>query len=424
MSSTLPRTNWAGNLNYSAARWHFPESVDELREIVAGCRKLRVLGTRHSFNALADTDADLVSLERLAPRAEVDAEARTITVGGNLRYGDLCGPLDAAGLALHNLASLPHISVAGAVATATHGSGDAHGNLATAVTALEMVTANGEVVRLSREHDGGAFAGAVVALGALGVVTALTLKLAPTFVVRQDVYEELPLRALETEFDALLACAYSVSLFTDWRGPRFNQLWVKRVVEADEAYTPPAERLGARLATRALHPIPGASAVNCTEQLGVPGPWHARLPHFRLEFTPSSGEELQAEYLVPRPHALAALSALDAMRDQIAPLTQITEVRTAAADDLWLSPCYHQDCVCLHFTLVKDWPAVRQLLPQIEAALAPFAPRPHWGKLFTLPAAQVQARYPRLPDFRRLMAQYDPEGKFRNAFVETYLTPA
>jgi xylitol oxidase len=418
------QSNWAGNFTYHAARWHHPASLAALQDVVAGCRKLRVLGTRHSFNAIADTDGDLVTLERLPPEVEVDSTERSVTVGAGMRYGDVCRQLHRAGLALHNLASLPHISVAGACATATHGSGPEHGNLATAVIGLEMVVASGELVRLTREADGDLFAGVVVALGALGVVTRLTLKAAPAFQVRQDVYENVPLEVLRDGFDELMGRGYSVSLFTDWRGPRFNQLWVKRVVAPGEHFAPAREVLGATLAAGPLHPIPGASAVNCTEQMGVPGPWHERLPHFRLEFTPSSGEELQAEYLVPRHHAYAALRALDAMRDQIAPLLQVSEVRTVAADDLWLSPCYRQPCACLHFTLVKDRPAVRALLPAIEAALAPFEPRPHWGKLFTLPPEQVHARYPRLGDFRRLMARFDPDGKFRNAFVDEYVGTA
>lgn len=423
MTNQRPATNWAGNLTYRAARWHFPETVEQVQAVVAGCRRLRVLGTRHSFNSLADTDADLVSLERLAPRVEIAPDRRSVTVGGNVRYGDLGRALDRAGLALHNLASLPHISVAGACATATHGSGDAHGNLATAVTALEMVTANGERVRLSRERNGDDFAGAVVGLGCLGAVTALTLSVVPAYAMRQDVYEDLALSALDDHFDALMGSAYSVSLFTDWTGPRFNQVWVKRVVEAGETYAPPGELLGARRAAGPLHPIPGASPVNCTEQLGVPGPWHERLPHFRLEFTPSSGEELQAEYLIPREHAVAALQAVAALRDQIAPLLQVSEVRSIAADDLWLSPCYRQACVGLHFTWVRDWAQVQRLLPVVEAALRPFAPRPHWGKLFSVEADEVQARYPRLPDFRDLMRRYDPNGKFRNAFVDAWLMP-
>ncbi len=411
--------NWAGNLAYTAARWHRPESLAELRELVTRTPKLRVVGTRHSFNAIADTPADAVSLERLPAEIALDTARQTVTVSAGVRYGELGRTLQAGGYAVHNLASLPHISVAGAVATATHGSGDAHGNLATAVAALEMVTASGEVVTLRRgEPD---FDGAVVALGALGVVTRVTLDVAPAYALRQDVYEDLPLAQVDDHLDEITGLAYSVSLFTDWSGPRFNQLWVKRLVTNGETFTPPPSLFGARLATSALHPIPGASPVNCTEQLGVPGPWHERLPHFKLEFTPSSGEELQSEYIVPRRYARAALHAVDALRAHIAPLLQVSELRTVAADRLWLSPAYAQACVCLHFTWLKDWPAVRALLPRLEDALAPFEARPHWGKLFTMPAELVQALYARMPDFRRLLGDYDPTGKFRNAFIDTYV---
>jgi alditol oxidase len=421
---TTTRTNWAGNYTYSAARWHQPDSLPELQDLVARTPKLRVVGTRHSFNALADTSADALSLERLPSEIALDPASQTVTVSGAVRYGDLGRALHAAGYAVHNLASLPHISVAGACATATHGSGDRHGNLATVVTALELVTATGEVITLSRASDSDIFGGAVVSLGALGVVTRLTLKVVPTFELRQDVYEDLPLAQVDAHFDEITSLAYSVSLFTDWRAPRFNQLWVKRVVPPADTFAPPATLFGSHLADRPLHPIPGASPINCTEQLGRPGPWHERLPHFKLEFTPSSGDELQAEYLVPRPQALGALHAIAALREHIAPLLQASEIRTVAADQLWLSQAYGQACVGFHFTWLPDWPAVRALLPHLEAALAPFQARPHWGKLFTLPPAHLQALYPRLPDFRRLLARFDPGGKFRNDFIDTYIGPA
>ena len=419
-------SNWAGNYTYGAARYHYPTTVAEVQAVVRGSRKLRVLGSRHSFNGVADSLEDLVSLERLEEEVVIDHARRTVTVNAGIRYGRLGQALYAAGYALPNLASLPHISVAGAIATGTHGSGDRNGNLATAVSALELVTADGELVRLSRARQPETFDGAVVGLGALGVVTRVTLAIEPGFDARQDVYENLPLAQLDDHFDAITGSAYSVSLFTDWRGPRFNQVWLKRRVVGGDAAETDAERaerefFGATLAAAKLHPIGALSAEACTEQLGRPGPWHERLPHFRLDFTPSSGAELQTEYLLPRPHALDALHAIDAMRDEVSPLLLISEVRTVAADNLWLSPCYQQACVALHFTWQPDWPAVRELLPRIEARLAPLDARPHWGKLFTLLPAQVRAQYPRLPRFRQLLDQYDPDGKFRNAFVERYI---
>ncbi len=417
---TQNSTNWAGNYTYQADRLHQPETIEQIQEIVRQSHKLRALGSRHSFNDIADSPGDLISLEHF-DGILLDREQRTVTVGGGIRYGELCRALHREGYALHNLASLPHISVAGACATATHGSGDQNGNLATAVTAQELVTADGGLVTFSRKEDPDQFEGAVVGLGGLGVVTKLTLEILPTFDMRQDLYENLPLSQLEDHFDELYTSGYSVSLFTDWRDAIFNQVWLKRKVSDAASLEVSPQLFGATRATRRLHPIGSLSSENCTEQMGIPGAWHDRLPHFRMEFTPSSGEELQSEYFVPREHALAALRAIDGLREQIAPLLQISEVRTIAADTLWMSPCYQQSSVTIHFTWIKDWDAVKAILPIIEEGLAPFDARPHWGKLFTMSPGYVQARYEKLPDFQGLLRQYDPDGKFRNAFLDKYI---
>jgi xylitol oxidase len=417
--AAAPRTNWAGNHVYAARALHEPRSLDELQAVVRGGRSLRVLGSRHSFNDIADTSGDQVSLAGMPRVFELDRAAATVTVDGGVRYGELCAPLHAAGFALHNLASLPHISVAGACATATHGSGDRNGNLATAVTAVELLRADGEVVSLSRAGDPDTFPGAVVGLGALGVVTRVTLRLEPTFQVRQDLYEDLPLAAVAEHFDEITALADSVSLFSEWRGPVFEEVWLKRRVDPAVAFEPPPTLHGATRATVPIHPIRRMPADACTEQLGVPGPWHERLPHFRMDHTPSAGAELQTEYLLPRRHAVDALIAIDGLRDRIAPLLQVSEVRTVAADDLWMSTAVGRDSVALHFTWVPDWPSVRELLPAIEAALAPFEPRPHWGKLSTMAPAAIRAAYPRLRDFTALIDRFDPDGTFQNDYLRT-----
>jgi alditol oxidase len=414
-----PQRNWSGHVTFAPARAHEPESIDELVAIVRAARKIRVVGSAHSFNAICDTDGDLVSLARLAQPPRIDADERTVTVSAGMRYGELALALDAAGWALHNMASLPHIGIAGAIATATHGSGDRNGNLATAVRAFELVTANGALRRCSRATDGDAFDGMVVSLGALGVVTSLTLAIEPAYQMRQTVYENLPVAQRDSAFDAIMSSAYSVSLFTTWNGASVDQVWVKQR-EADPTVhvLGLAEALGA---TRRLHPLAGVSAEACTEQLGIPGPWHERLPHFRLDHTPSGGDELQTEYFVPRSHAVDALRALNALGDQIRPALFVSEIRTVARDDLWLSPSYECDSVGLHFTWKNDWPRVRALLPVIERALAPFDPRPHWGKLFTMPPSVIAARYPRFDAFRHLRAALDPDRKFVNAFVADLL---
>jgi alditol oxidase len=280
-----------------------------------------------------------------------------------------------------------------------------------------MVTASGAIVNLSRQRDGEKFSGAVVSLGALGVITKVMLDVQPTFLMRQYVYQNMPLSELKNHFDAIESSAYSVSLFTDWQRQQINEVWIKSRVEEGQTFQATPEFFGAKLATRNLHPIAELSAENCTEQMGVPGPWYERLPHFRMGFTPSAGKELQSEYFVPRQHAIEAILAVERLRDQVSPHLLITEIRTIAADSLWLSPCYEQPCVTIHFTWKPDWPAVSKLLPQIEKELAPFRARPHWGKLFTTSPAELKDIYRKMPAFIDLSREYDPHGKFRNDYL-------
>jgi xylitol oxidase len=410
-------TNWAGNITYTAKEVHRPDSLDALRKLIARSDRVRVLGSGHSFNRLADPDAGgvLVSLAALPPLVEVDREARTARVAGGVRYAELAREVAAHGLALPNMASLPHISVAGSVATGTHGSGVANGSLAAPVREVELVLADGSLLTIGRGDP--RFPGAVTSLGALGAVTTLTVDLEPAYEVEQEVRTELPWEGLDAErFTAVMGAAYSVSLFTDWRAPGFRQVWLKRRTDQ-----PPVDFPWAEPARVRMHPVPGMPAVNCTEQFGVPGPWHERLPHFRAEFTPSSGTELQTEYLLPREHAVPALEALGGVWEAVAGVLQICEVRTVAADEQWLSPAFGRDSVALHFTWVDDTEAVLPVVRRVEEALAPFDPRPHWGKVFTADGATLRARYPRWKEFRSLARELDPEACFTNAMVREFL---
>ena len=416
MSETI--TNWAGNITYSAKELHRPYSLDKIAALVAGSASVRVLGSGHSFNEIAEPGPEgvLLSIADLPPVIDVDTTARTVRVSGGVRYAELARAVYTRGLALPNMASLPHISVAGSVATGTHGSGVGNGPLSSAVREVELITADGSVLTIGRDDP--RFGGAVTSLGALGVVTALTLDLVPTFDVEQYVFTELPLTGLDSAtFGTVMASAYSVSLFTDWRAPGFRQAWVKRRTDQ-----PLADFPWAAPATAKMHPVPGMPAVNCTEQFGVAGPWQDRLPHFRAEFTPSSGAELQSEYLLPREHAVEALHAVDGIRDTVAGVLQTCEVRTVAADEQWLSPSYGRDTVALHFTWIENTAAVLPVVRRLEEVLDPFDARPHWGKVFTTPADLLRERYPRLGDFRKLARELDPEAKFANAFVRTVLT--
>jgi alditol oxidase len=414
------RTNWSGNYTYKAPKLITPASVEEVRAIVKRATKLRALGTRHSFNAIADSTVEQISLQQL-DHMSIDSADRTVTIGAGVTYGKLAPYIDSHGFALHNLASLPHISVAGGCATATHGSGIHNRNLSSACSALEIVTANGDLLKLSRAKDPEHFAGAVVALGALGIITSLTLDLLPTYQVEQVVYQDLPFAELEHNLDAIFSSGYSVSLFTDWQNQRATQVWIKRRVEPGRPFTWPQEFYNAKRATEKLHPITGHPAEPCTEQLGIPGPWYERLPHFRMNFTPSSGAELQTEYFVPREHGYPAIRAVEQLRDHTTPHLFVTELRTIESDSLWMSMAYQRPSLAIHFTWKPEWVAVRQILPMIEAKLAPFEPRPHWAKLFTLPPATLQSRYTKLAAFKDLLRQHDPDGKFRNAFLESNL---
>jgi xylitol oxidase len=414
-------TNWSGNHAYRATRVEAPASVGDVQNLLRGATAVRALGTRHSFNTIADSTDLLISTELLRSDLVVDVENRTVTVGAGIRYGDLAGELQESGWALPNLASLPHISVGGAIATGTHGSGNRIPSLAASVAGIELVLASGAVLQLRRGDPD--FDGAVVSLGALGIVTRVTLDIEPTFDIEQSVFERLAFAAVEANFDAITSAAYSVSLFTTWQDPDvLDQVWLKRRAGVDAAA--PSDLFGATPAPADRHPLPGISAVNCTAQMGVPGAWLDRLPHFRLDFTPSNGEELQTEYLLPRRHAVAALGAVRALAGQIAPLLQVNEVRTFAADTLWLSGAYETDAVGLHFTWLKKQAEVEALLPALEAALEPFAVRPHWGKLFSADAAALERVYPRMADFRELAGRLDPDRVFVNEFLERTALPA
>jgi len=408
--------NWAGNLTYSTDHVQYPKSVAEVQQLIKKLPKLRALGTRHCFNTIADSKDDLVSTRDLNKVIAIDAKNHTVTVEGGIKYGELAPYLHQHGYALHNLASLPHISVAGSITTATHGSGIKNGNLSSAVTGLEIVIADGSVVHLSKATDPEKLNAAVVGLGALGIITKVTLQIQPTYNMRQRVFLKLPMSQLKLHFEEIMSAGYSVSLFTDWQSDSINEVWIKSRMDEKDHNQP--EFYGAKAATKNLHPIIDHSAESCTDQMGVPGPWYERLPHFKMGFTPSSGKELQSEYFVPLKHAVEAIEAVSKLGKQIGPHLFITEIRTIAADNLWMSPCHNQTSVTIHFTWKQETEAVMKLLPLIEKELAPFNPRPHWGKIFTIEPKVLESRYEKLADFKKLVAEYDPKAKFRNGFLD------
>ncbi|MEG3613930.1 FAD-binding protein [Isoptericola haloaureus] len=414
--------NWAGNLAYAAHDLVRPTSLEELADVLAVGGPVRALGSRHSFNDLADTTGTHVQVDGLddgRPAVDLDTGTGVVSVNAGLRYGELSRALEAEGRAVTQLASLPHISVAGAVATATHGSGDSNRSLASAVVGLELMTTAGELRRITRDTDPEVFAGTVVSLGALGIVTRLELATVPAFQVRQDVALDLPWQTVLEHFDAVTGSAYSVSLFTSWDEPTVRAAWFKSVV-SDGGGRRPEPVPGLPWAEHDVHPVPGVDPAACTAQHGVPGPSHERLSHFRLDHTPSAGEELQSEYLLPRRHAAEAIEAMRALGPRVAPLLLTGEIRTIAADDLWLSP-FGEDSIGLHFTWHPRGAEVAALLPVIEDALAPFGARPHWGKVFAADPVALRAAYPRFEDFRALADRFDPQGRLRGGYVARLL---
>jgi alditol oxidase len=416
--SESKRSNWANNYSYAANDLQTPENADQVVQLIKNNDKLKALGTRHCFNSIADSPGTQISTASLNKIVSWDAEKKTVTVESGMKYGELAPILHQRGFALHNLASLPHISIGGAVATGTHGSGVNNGNLSTAVTAMEFVDGSGVPTTMAKE-EGDLFQAGIVHLGAFGIVTKITLSLLPTFQIRQFVFRNLPLEQLQEHFEAIVSAGYSVSLFTDWQNKRVNQVWIKQLDR--DTPLPPSPFFGATAAVKPMHPIEVLSAENCTEQMGIPGPWFERLPHFKMGFTPSSGEELQSEYFVPRSHAVEAILAIERLKDQIFPHLQISEIRTIAQDNLWLSPCYGRSSLAIHFTWKKDWESVRKLLPVIEAELSPFGVRPHWGKLFTISSEDLKKQYERMDDFLAFVRKHDPSGKFRNEFLNKIL---
>jgi xylitol oxidase len=412
--------NWAKSLTYSTSNVYYPKNVEDVQEIVKKCAKLRIIGSRHSFSKIADSTEALICLDFLNKLVSLDKVNHTVTVEGGMKYGNLCEYLHENGYALNNLASLPHISIAGSIATATHGSGVSNYSLTSSVVSFELVKADGEVIVISRK-DGELFKATVVGLGGFGVVTKVTLELEPTYEIQQDVYTKLPMAALEKNFMEIASGAYSVSLFTNWQNKTINEVWFKAKVPKNgpKKYAP--ELYGAKLATKKMHPVETQDAEPCTDQLGIPGPWYDRLPHFRMKFNPSTGKELQTEFFIPIEKAYEAIMAIESLNEKISPYVLITEVRMIKGDTDWMSPTYKRDSIGIHFTWKQEWETVQKLIPQVEAVLEPLDPRPHWAKLFSMSPSKLQSKYEKIDEFRALLKKFDPTGKFRNEFMNTYI---
>ncbi|CAN2182724.1 FAD linked oxidase, N-terminal [Candidatus Nanopelagicaceae bacterium] len=406
--------NWSGTVTFQDSHTHSPATVDELAKIVAKEGKIRARGSAHCFNAIADTSAASVTFENMSQEIVIDKDRAIVTVPAGMKYGELAVALHDRGWALHNMASLPHISVAGAIATATHGSGVGNGNLATAVRGLEVILADGNIKSVTSQDPD--FAGFVVGLGLVGIVSKVDLAIEPTFNVEQTVYRGMSRETYAANLDEIMSLAYSVSYFTTWAAAGGGEVWTKYRSGAKA----PAGLFEAYPATSNRHPLPGLNPEPCTEQMAVSGPWHLRLPHFKMKFTPSAGDEIQSEFFVDRKDAPAAIAALEKIAPQINEILWVTEIRAIAADNLWMSPHYQRDSIGIHFTW-KKVDAVYEFVKVVEAVLAPFKYRPHLGKVFLASPEYLKSVMPRLDDYMKLVQQIDPTNKFGNTFTNNLL---
>ena len=406
--------NWSGTVTFQDSKTLAPKSIDELAKIVASEAKIRARGSAHCFNAMADTNAVAITFENMPQEIVIDKDRAIVTVPAGMKYGALAVALHDRGWALHNMASLPHISVAGAIATATHGSGVGNGNLATAVRGFEIVLPDGNIKKVTSEDPD--FAGFVVGLGLVGIVTTVELAIEPTFNIEQTVYRGMSRETYAANLDEIMSLAYSVSYFTTWAAAGGGEVWAK----FRSGVKAPAELFEAYPATSNRHPLPGLNPEPCTEQMAVSGPWHLRLPHFKMEFTPSAGDEIQSEFFVDRKDAPAAIAALEKIAPQINEILWVTEIRAIAADNLWMSPHYQRDSIGIHFTW-KKVDAVYEFVKVVEAVLAPFNYRPHLGKVFSASPEYLNSVMPKMDDFMKLVKQIDPANKFANAFTDNLI---
>lgn len=407
--------NWSGNIEYRPAEIARPESISELQKVVADSRKVRAYGSGHSFNTLADTDGTLIAFSEFDKNIEIDSSKMLVRVPAGVRYGEVAPKLHANGFALRNMGSLPHITVVGATSTGTHGSGVGNKNLSGSIAEIELITATGDAITLDQSE----LPAARVALGSIGIIHHLTLDIVPTYDVAQTVYFDLPFVQLISNLDAILSAGYSVSVLSMWGDEFVDQVWVKSKIGTNPVLTQ-NEWFGAKLATRKSNPIREADSAAATEQFGLPGPWFERLPHFKLDFTPSFGEELQTEYFIDRKDAPAALHAIYKIREELSELIMVCEMRTVAQDENWLSEAYGRETFVFHFTWRPNIPAVEKLLLKIEASLESFKARPHWGKVFTNNAFDFSSLYPKFNSFLTYRGTYDPSRKFVNKLLETW----
>uniref|UniRef100_A0A915D0Y3 FAD-binding PCMH-type domain-containing protein n=1 Tax=Ditylenchus dipsaci TaxID=166011 RepID=A0A915D0Y3_9BILA len=417
-----PLLNWGGNFNFSTQDIKYPTTTAGVQQLVKECKgKIRPVGTRHSFSEIANTNDTLICLVHMNLILSVDPSVPSVTVQAGITYTDLIPFLQSIGLAIPMMASLGEISIAGAINTAVHGSGAGIGNLATQVLGLQMVLADGSVVQYSKGQNDTELAAATVGLGALGIVTQVTLQAQPTYNLAINVFENMDMSVLDTQLYNITHSGYAINMWSTFGTPGvLDQVWITTKVDSNgvNAYGNVSQLYGAPAATAQSSPIAALPPTYVVPQMGIVGPYYERLTDYDLGLSGQEGQQTQSEYYVDFDDFVPALKALQTLSAEINAVVYVALFRITEKDELWMSPQYKKTTMAIHFSWQPKLDQVMALLPKIEAALAPFNPIPHWGKLYTLKPEQYLPLLPKYPEWREQVELHDPTHKFRNKWLE------
>jgi FAD-linked oxidoreductase len=421
--------NWAGNQRAAARRVVRPTGAADIAELVGAARAagdtVRAVGAGHSFTGAAATDGIRLELPTDGGPVSIDGAARQVTVPAGMPLHRLNALLAAAGLAMPNLGDIDRQTVAGAISTGTHGTGGRLGGLATFVSGLELVTGTGETVRCSADSDPDLFDAARVSVGALGVLTEVTLSCVDAFTLRAD-ERPLPLAEVLSTLDELVAANDHFEFY--WF-PYTGRALVKRNNRVTDGSARPLPRwrgflddellsnsvFGAvcRLARRAPRLVPTINGVSARAL----GARTYTAPSHEVFCTPRRVRFVEMEYAVPRAALPAAFAGLRRAVERCGtPVVFPVEVRVAAADGVWLSTSYGRDSAYVAVHQYAGMP-YEPYFREVEAVMRDLDGRPHWGKLHTRNAASLDAAYPRFGDFLAVRDRLDPDRVFVNDYT-------
>lgn len=414
--------NWSGSVSACPAAITAPEDEDELRDLVTSCLRLRVVGAGHSFMPLCDSDDLLLRLDRMDGAVTVATDHTSAWVPAGWPLSRVTAELWRHGLSLANQGDIDSQTLAGAVATGTHGTGRRLGSLSTMVLGLRIMTATGEMIEVDGETDRNLFDAARLSLGLLGVVTAMRIAVVPHYGLRETI-EIVPIAALLDDYHARTATDRHGEFFVF---PYADRAYLKRLQVIppppdDGASSDFGDQEGFRTICEQGRIEPVTIAATQRHVMEVESPSMRSGPAFRVFPSERDVRFEEMEYHFPHGAGLGALAAVcETVRAAGLPVTFPLEFRTVAGDDIWLSPFKAEvnESVAFHQYAGMEW---RELFAAIEPILRDHGGRPHWGKRHTLTRAAVDALYPAAEDFRRVRRALDPDGKFLNSHLAALL---